>query len=95
MHRFLKITQDVLDTRASAEKFPRREDNGKKRSKTSSIKPPSALLVSCMKIQEGTPPPVPRYRRPWLAFPSIVLRVIIKFALLCWLHCILFYYCLF
>jgi len=58
--RFLYISLKFLIalTRASAEKFPGgRGVNEKTRPKNSTIKPPSTLSVSSMKIQGGHGPP--------------------------------------
>jgi len=61
-------------SRASAEKFlGRGRETEKTRPKNSTIKPRSALSVSCMKIQGGRSLPCPLYRRPWIMWqPTII-----------------------
>jgi len=60
----LNVKQESCESRALAEKFTRgggggEEGNGKTRSKNSTIKPPSTLSVTPMKIQGSHGPFLP------------------------------------
>jgi len=57
----------IVRTKGVGRKFPGRGATEKTRPKYSTIRPPSILLVPCMKIQGGHGPPAPRCRRPWSA----------------------------
>jgi len=56
----MQCKNGTMVSKASAEKFPRRRRAMEKtRLKNSTFKPPSTLLVLCMKIQWGGARPLP------------------------------------